>query len=183
MKTSLITLSLACAVISSCQYRPNNFYANKAAESGTNIPSYTPQSGGGTYKGNSGGFSGSTSGGGGVGNYISGLGSKLSNLGGQGSTSGSWDSATSNFVLSNGSTFEMTNEGKVKVSVDLANLEIIELTLTNIYGGVNYSIDTEALKDGSVVEDVAKGTYRINIRNRWEVNANPAPQGTLTVRW
>ncbi len=160
MKTSLISLSLGCAVMSSCQYRPNNFFANKAAESGisaydsASVSSYTPHSGGGNF------------------------------LHRQGATSGSWDAAIGNFVLSNGSTFEIgKEEGAVEIEAALDNLEIIDLSLTNIHGGRSYSIDLEELKKGSVTQRVEKGIYRINIGNRWEVNATSAPQGTLTLEW
>ena len=170
MKISLISITLACAVITSCQYRPKNFYANKAASSG--VPSYDTPSYDSTPSYDTGYTPRS-------------LGSdNINYLHNQGTTSGNWEPTSGNFVLNNGNTFEIgTDEGKVKLIASVNNLEIIELRLTNVYDGRDYSVDARKVMAGGHTLKVSKGTYRVDVRNRWETHANPAPSGTLTVEW
>lgn len=166
MKISLISIPLACVVISSCQYRPKNFYANKNPNG--NIPqdvtgytsqpdsSYTPY-----YDGS------------GI-NYIH----------RQGTTSGAWEPTSGNFILNNGYTIEMgKDEGAVKVIAGVDNLEIIEITLTNLHGGRDYSFNPAEVTDGGQTKKIQKGSYRINFRNRWETHASSRPSGNVTVTW
>ena len=158
MKISLISIPLACAVITSCQYRPKNFYADKSPEA--NVTSFTTPS------------------------YNSGGGGNINYLHRIGGTSGTWDSYSGNFSFNNGNTFEVGEDGgKVRVLAELNNLEIIELRLTNVYGGRDYQVDLKEAKDDGVTMKVENGTYRIDVRNRWETHASPAPSGQLTVEW
>ena len=170
MKISLISIPLACAVITSCQYRPKNFYANKSQEPSAPIyssPNYTTTP---DYN---------------VPSYQSGNGGNINYVHRQGGTSGTWNSSIGNFALNNGSTFEVgRDQNKIKIVADLNNLEIIELRLTNVYGGRDYHVDVKKVMSGGGLNmKIDKGTYRIDVRNRWETHADPAPSGVLTVEW
>jgi len=102
----------------------------------------------------------------------------------QGTTVGNWEPTSGNFVLNNGNTFEVGTDGaKVNIKAELNNLEIIELRLTNIYGGRDYHVDVDRILDKGLNVKVDKGTYRIDVRNRWETHIDPRPAGRLTVTW
>jgi len=168
MKISLISIPLACAVISSCQYRPKNFYADKYPDNGIkptyNAVGHTSP----TYEDS---YASSSLSGGNI-NYIH----------RQGSTSGNWNASTGNFVLNGGNTFEIgEDKGKVKLVANVDKLEIIELRLTNVYGGRDYHVDVDKVMNGGLTMKVDKGSYRLDIRNRWETHSKPS--GFLTVEW